>query len=526
MWNKFLLKITGYVTVFAVAISLATPAGAFFIEVPKSVKDGLTKIRQLAQVDQSIPQQSDVPQQPVGQETTKQFQPIPKQNEPTVGDDKQQQNRFEPKQTEQNNQDNMGQGQQNQQPQLDNMKQNLKPMEKNLNRFEKMMQNNEKKGQKSNPEDQQKLERVKNQLDSIKNSTTTDELQNVDINQMNDDVNGLDQSRQQMEQEQRQVNDMKRNMKGAEQGLNMFEKQVNQLAKKKITVPQELKDTLQKIKTIISAVKNAKTMDEITAAGIDDLQDLMMSLDEYRQQMEMLSRWPQTLKQINQQIKNLDNQFKKNQTLVVKLSKKGIDLSVQLTEYKDAIDKLKSVRSEAITKVASGNSDDIQEAFDLLENDFFGQMDDVMQYQNIIQTMSNLGRFQSDFKRGIANAQQQIIMLKRKKIDTGELATILNDTNIKGNEILGMIKKPTSEFDEDMVMSVLQEMEDLRQQFGDKMDELTGTDQNSDMPWEQGSQQINSPMQSFNGVIKLIPKLPQQTNTQQESLLPSKLGNS
>lgn len=520
------VKITAGLVIFTMAVILVAPAQAFYIEVPQSVKDSFAKLTTQADqnglvlgIEQTAPEQSMtqdqmrplMPQQnpmnfnqpnPSGQPGQYQVINIDQgiRNQPMDGQSQNQMN---------NNQGQMGPNPQEQARQLQNMKRNLQPMENNLKQFERMTKN----GQTLSPEMQQKLTDVKNKVETIKNTNSTEELQNFDMGQLNADVAELDQTRRETEDSQRRIQDMQRNIKGAEQGLNMFEKQINTLAKKKITIPTELKDNLQKIKTIIAAVKKAKTWEEMEASGIEDLQDLMMGLDESRQQLEMLSRWPQTLKQIDQQIKNLDNQYKKGQSLVTKLSKKGIDLSVQLTAFKEGIDKLKTVRTEALAKVTSGTTEDIQTAFDLLENDFFGQMDYVMQYQNIIQTMSNLGQFQSEFKRSITQAQTQIKTLSRKKIDTSELSSILNDTKNKGNEILAMIKAPTSELDEDTVMSSLQEIQDLRQQFGDLVAELTGVE-SGPMPWEQGTPQIQSPTQSFSGFMNLMPKQtsPQETN--------------
>ena len=52
----------------------------------------------------------------------------------------------------------------------------------------------------------------------------------------------------------------------------------------------------------------------------------------------------------------------------------------------------------------------------MVQNDFFGQMDDVMESQRTIMTMSNFGRFQSDFARETNKDAQRIKTLKRQKL--------------------------------------------------------------------------------------------------------------
>lgn len=528
MRKKTFFKIASSIVAIAFSVSLAAPAGAFFIEVPSSVTDSFAKLKMLAQEGQMMPQQ-----QPQQQGTLGQFQPpMQNQTDPNMGTNQvgpnqpmqpqqyqginidqgirnqpmagQNQGQFDQKQMEQDQQrqqQDQQRQQQDQKRQLQNMKNNMKPMENNLKQFEKQMKANEKKGLTMSPEAQQKLAGVKAKIETLKNTASAEELQNFDMGELNNDMQELEQTRREAEESQRRVQDMQRNMKGAEQGLTQFERQVNTLAKKKIAIPAELKDTIAKIKTIFAVVKKAKSWEEMEAAGVEDLQDLMMSLDEYRQQLEMLSRWPQTEKQINQEIKKLDTQYKRSQSTVAKLAKKGIDMAAELAAFKEAIDKIKSVRADVVAKIKSGTSEDIQAAFDLLESDFYGQMEDVWQYQRIIDTMSNLGQFQSQFKQRIKQAQTMIRKLKSQKIDTADLAAALNELNVKGNEILAMLKeKPV---DQEAVMDALQEMEGLGADFENLVGETGG---GQDMPWEQGTPQIQSPMQSFSAMQKMLPQ--------------------
>ena len=301
--------------------------------------------------------------------------------------------------------------------------------------------------------------------------------------------NGMSEKQQQQQDarqkqmEKQQLSQIKKGMKGMGQGISMFDKQILKLTKQGIAVPAECSDNLTKVKTVIAAVKTAETFEAVQEAGIEDIQDSMQSLNDCRQQLEMLARWPQTIKQLNSEVKRLESALKRDKSIVAKLSKQGIDLSDEYNAFEAAINQLKSVRDGADSKMKSGDSEG---AFSDLEDGFFGSMQDVWEKDRIIQTMSNLGRFTSDFKRGVADAQRTIKALKRKKVDTSALEDIMAEVQSKGQEVFTLLK--TKPIDEDAVMSDLQELEDLRQQFESAAQELTGSQ--TAMPWEKGPQQF------------------------------------
>ena len=67
-------------------------------------------------------------------------------------------------------------------------------------------------------------------------------------------------------------------------------------------------------------------------------------------------------------------------------------------------------------------------------------MEDVWQFDKVIQTMNNLGQFKSEFKRGITQAQQTIKKLEKKKLNVTEVKEILQEVQAKGNAILETLK--------------------------------------------------------------------------------------
>ena len=389
--------------------------------------------------------------------------------------------------------------------QLKDMKRGVMQSERSVKEFDSMIKKVEKAGTVVSDEIKQKLEKLKSIVSGAKNATTMEEMQDVEMNEMGDIMQSLDEFRRDVVEKQQRMEGMKRGMKGMEQGLKMFKSQIAKLTKQKITVPADVAENIAKLEAIITQVKTAKTSEEIDAIDFESLQDLMQNMDESRQKLETLARWPQTLKQIDQQLKQLTRELAKSKSIVDRLAKKGIDLQVQYTAFADAVNKMKSVRDDAVAKMAAGNS---EEAFSALEDDFFGQMDDVWQHQRIIMTMSNLGRFTSEFKQGMAQANSMVKNLKRRKMDTSELEASLAQAKEKGQEVLDLLK--AGNIDEDTVISALDELENLKQEFEAQVSELTG--QGDEMPWEQGPQkfkkvEMSSDMQKF---------IPQRQETQMQ----------
>lgn len=529
---------------FVFAFTVAKPAKAFYLEVPQSVKNLLSVFKsrqtfaqesgtimppppsgdttqsyptspsgdqyQQYQGTQQYPTQSPnmMPPPPTG-DMNQQYPMQGTQQYPMPLSGDQQYNQYQGQQGQyQGDQSRQGmQGGQDNTKQLAEMKRNMKQMGRMVKQFETMIASVEKKGTAVPEEVKQNLAKLKSILDAVQNATSMEELQDVDMSEIQGLTESLEDFRRNVVEAQQRMDGMKRGIRGMEQGLKMFERQVAALTKKGVAVPTDILEHIAKLKSIVEKVKAAKSFDEIQE-DMESMQDLMETFDQDRQKLEILARWPQTLKQINQQLTRLTSELKRSKTIVDRLTKKGIDIQTQYTAFADAVNKLKSVRDDAVAKMAAGDSDG---AFSALEDDFFGQMDDVWQYQKVIMTMSNLGRFASEFKQGMAQANSMVRNLKRKKIDTSELEALLAQANEKGQEILALLK--AGDIDEDAVTSALDELENIKQEFEAKADELTGSE--DALPWERGPQQFKR-VELSPDIQRLIPQK-QESQTQQSS---------
>jgi hypothetical protein len=116
-------------------------------------------------------------------------------------------------------------------------------------------------------------------------------------------------------------------------------------------------------------------------------------------------------------------------------------------------------------------------------------------------TMGNFGQFNTNFTRQTNQAAQQIKALKNKKIDVTELNDLLAQAKTQAVAVKALFK--AQPLDVDAVIEALNEVENLSQEFDQKVSELTGAQ--DDMPWEKGPQQFQQIQVSPN-LDKWIPR--------------------
>lgn len=309
-----------------------------------------------------------------------------------------------------------------------------------------------------------------------------------DQNRYMENDRGQDQSEQFNKQ---MVQNAQQQVRGFEQQLKQFDKQVQALTKQNLPVPAEISGSLTKMRTIIAAVKNAKSVDDLEAAGWEDIRDEMNALYENQRLLQELAQWPKALKMIDKQITSMTRELKKYKSLSDKLQKNEVDVSSLYTELERAVLSLKMYRDEAAAKVAAG---DVETAYEILEDKFFDAFEIIREKQQILKTMSNVGRFPSEFKKAQKQITRTISQLKKQKVSTVELEQLEITINQKGQAIQQLIK--ARPIDMDAIMDALEDLSDVRQDFMDEIQTLMGD--SVDMPWEQGSGMNNSFPPVFN----------------------------
>ncbi len=385
--------------------------------------------------------------------------------------------------------------------QLQDIKRGSKQMMMGVRNFESMIKQAERDKIPVPQEIKDRITKIKSLAEAVGRAVSLEELQDLGMEEIQDHFAVLEEFRSEVVEKAMRLREMRRGLRGLENGLKMFDRQLVNLKKQKVTIPPEVSETLEKIKSILGAVKKAQTWEDVEEAGAEELGDLMEQLNDWRQKLEHLARWPKTLAQIERDLKRLNQELKRSKGLVDRLSKKGIDLSALYAEFEAAIGALKTAKDKAAELMQQGNA---EEAFEILDQEFFGAMDDVWEIHRIIMTMSNLGRFTSDFKRGISEAERTIRNLERRKIDTSALKTLLTEAKTKGQAIIEMMK--TKQPDTEAILAALQEMENQRGQFEDLVEQLTGEEE--DRPWETGPSTFKEKTELPGNWEKFVPRKP------------------
>lgn len=464
------------------------------LEVPKSIVDLWQKIKlQKAQADETggtLSAPPTPPTAPSGENNTQNLPPpnnLEQQpfsgnnppNNPPMMDGQNNQPKFYPDPDHQNFIPSPADDQKN----LGTFQKGANQMNGMLNNFQKQMQGVQKG--KLPPQMQDQMQQAKGLINKIKDAKSTSDLGDNTVDQLQDVMGDLQEDGQKMMMDTQRLNGMKKEMANLEKNLTNFQKQIDKLSKQGISAPSEVTENLNQIKTIVTAVKGAQTFEDAQNAGLENMGEMMSNLNDSRQQLEMLSRWSPTSKQIDRDLKNFEKMVKKDKSLVDKLAKQGVDLSDTFQKLSDSLAQLKSTRDQAAEKIKSG---DAEGAYDLLESDFFDKTDDLREQQSVFDTLSNLGRFTSNFKREMITAKKMVASLKKQGQDTTELNSQLEEINQKGTELSSALKaKP---IDIEAVSNQLEDLSNLRQDFQNAIQELNPDD--GPKPWEQGQNQFQN----------------------------------
>ncbi len=280
-----------------------------------------------------------------------------------------------------------------------------------------------------------------------------------------------DQSAQMEEQMKKQQAMM---LKGMQQGLAGFagqltriEARIASLAKKGIKAPSELSDAITKAKDVLAKLKAAQTWEEAEALDVQNtMQEVGEVLQEQLPNLERLANLTQIYTRIESQIKTLERQLSTDKTLA-KRSK--IDLSEVIADFESDLNKLKAAYAENKAKIAVG---DVEEGFDMLQQDVFDAMDAVSEHHAVIQQMSRLSSTIGQVDREIKQNQKQLDGLKKKKLDTKAAQAVLDTAKAKLVALkAAAAAKPV---DVDAMTSVLQDLQDLRDQFIAEVNDLNG----------------------------------------------------
>ena len=284
------------------------------------------------------------------------------------------------------------------------------------------------------------------------------------------------QKQQDERMKQQQAQALKQMQSGMKQMLipiTTLEKQFAALEKKGIVVPEKLKTDCLAPKDAIQKVLAATTMDEAQdsmstladnfgpGAGGDPIQQCF-------QKLQFLQQVPQVLKQITNEIARVNRDAK---SLMSQAKRNKIDLSGPVADLQAALPSLDKARDDVKASLDSGDIEDPHQAM----QPFFDARDEVQQKLDALRAVVNITDHLRSVDQTIRNSETTIRTLKRKKLDTSALESIVAEMKAKRDEIKGLAQqKPV---DLDALTQSAESGGELQGQFQDAMAQLTGQGQ-------------------------------------------------
>lgn len=309
--------------------------------------------------------------------------------------------------------------------------------------------------------------------------------QNTNTGQMGDQGRTGPSEEEQKKMDEQRFAQMKKGFTRFIKEVARIKNQVNIYKKKGVTIPEDLTSALGTMDEMVGKIKSATTPDELEEV-IDGFQDSMMTVQEWMPKLPMLVEIPRMVKQANKEIARAEKVYKTDEK---KVKSSKMDLADYLSQFRLAIDTQKAILEEA---KGMANSDP-EEALDKIRGDFFGTLDNMWEGEKIIQMALNLKKGISQMNLELNQAEKTLRSLKKKKLDISELQILLTEAK----EQFAQIKKMASAkpLDVEAVIEAIDDLVDKKQEFADKVEELTGTSEYMPQAVSPSSQpfQLNMP---------------------------------
>ncbi|OIO50344.1 MAG: hypothetical protein AUJ11_02935 [Parcubacteria group bacterium CG1_02_44_65] len=278
----------------------------------------------------------------------------------------------------------------------------------------------------------------------------------------NNGQQGPSEEDQQKMDEQR-LKDMKRGMSQFTRSIAMMKKSVaknkTSLSKCGVSMPEELVNALNSSDSLVAKINNAKTADELDEA-VGDIEDISSVMQDWGPRLGDLNRLCQMLKQADRDQKQLDRSLasytKKNTT--------KMDITEILAEYKTNVEGMRQTLADV--KVLAKT--DAEEALTKLEDDFYGNMDNVRNSEQALNMVLNISQGIRQATSDIKRMESSIKALKKKKVDTADIEAQVADFKQQIADIKVLIK---SKFDVDELIGKVETAFDAREQISDALQE-------------------------------------------------------
>lgn len=277
---------------------------------------------------------------------------------------------------------------------------------------------------------------------------------------------GLEMEKRGQEMRQKGFKRLQRAAKNMQKPIDKMEQAIAGAAQVGYTPSAEVTDALNKAKAALALINSATDLTEEVETAMDDFNDFIDVFDANIQDLEMAKNFPRIQKQADREVANLVKAFEKSKA---KLEKAGMDLTQQFADVQAKIDAVKATLAQAVTDVKEGRGED---AFAVLEGDFFPQIGDIRQAIGMLDALKNISRSLKSVDKGIKTGEKTVAKLAKKGFETGALEEIINQSKAKLEEFKAVLKSP--DFDPTDAVDFFDSLNDLREQFDETVDEVVG----------------------------------------------------
>lgn len=263
--------------------------------------------------------------------------------------------------------------------------------------------------------------------------------------------------------DERRLKDMKRGLSQFTRSAKMMKRNVIKtkaaVNKCGVSIPEELSNALNSIDDLAKKIDAAKTADELDEV-VGSIEDVGSVMQDWGPRMGDLHRLCQMLKQADRDLKQLDRSLTRYQAK----NKGKINISEILADYKSDLENMRQALRQA-RELAKTEAD---EALSKIEDDFYGNMDNIRNAEQAINMVLNIGQGIRQASAEIKRIDRDIKVLKRKKVDTAQLEELAADFKARVEEIKTMVK---GKLDADDLIDKVEATFDIREQIYDAMQE-------------------------------------------------------
>lgn len=261
------------------------------------------------------------------------------------------------------------------------------------------------------------------------------------------------------------LSQMKKQTSRMQMPIKQMEKTIKRVQDAGYAVSQEVLDALAKAKTAVSAIENAADMDAAQTA-MEDFNAFIDAMDTHMEALNMLANFPKILKQATKTLDRLNKMFEKAKN---RLAQTDLNLTDAYAKVQTKVDGLKATLQQAQDLAKTG---DAEGAFAKLEDEFFENIEDAFQSVGMLDALRNLSKVVKMVNKGIVGAEKLTAKLAKSGEDVAELNSIITASKAKLESFKTLLA--SKDFDPEVAVDVIEELNDLRADFEDAVEELTG----------------------------------------------------